>query len=142
MTDDVIDHDRVERDEKRFLSVTQCTPKEATPAQWARLVAFAVDDFTRAFEASGQPADGGGAGGFGDGKPTTAPAPGCDDAQLAELCNHLGGMGIRHVELLRNYPGTGGSIGVEYGQPHDDAQSQIGELRQLHDPNLHNSHLG
>ncbi len=35
----------------------------------------------------------------------------------------------------------GEDIRVEYGQPHDDAQSQIGELRQLHDLNLHNSYL-
>ena len=96
----------------------------------------------RAFEASGQPADGGGAAEFGDGKAhRRGPRLVVTMPSSPSSVTTLVAWEYDTLSLLRNYPGTGGGIGVEYGQPHDDAQSQIGELRQLHDLNLHNSHL-
>ncbi|CDZ91173.1 hypothetical protein RHRU231_800100 [Rhodococcus ruber] len=137
---EVGDGDGVEGGVERLLGASQCAPEAAPGAQRTRLVALAGDDLVVAFELPGEPSDGGGPAEFGDGQSAAAAAAGRDDAEFAQSCDHLGGVGVRQLQLLGNASGTGGAVGRGGRQVHDNSQSEIGELGELHEPRLDNCH--
>ena len=129
---EVADRQRVEGREERLLGVAQgaCAGgsrrgagQGTGPSHWTT----SPGPSRLADEA----ADGDGAGVVAQAEPARAAAPGLDDTEALQGRDRLGGVRVPHVQLVGDGAGRRRGL-LEDGQPHHDAEGQVGESGELH----------
>jgi len=122
---------RVQRGVERLLGPAQRAAQPARGVQGAGRGALALDDVADPFEGADDRADRRRAPGLGDREPAAPAAPGLQQSHVLEFGDDLRGVRVRHVHGRRHLPRRGVGLAGD-GEPHQDAQREIGGAQQPH----------